>query len=64
MEPSIDQLKSVHDLYATTVQILTQRVQFYAEEFDGVNKLIQFYLEQMKELKAKIGEAPVEDTTK
>lgn len=50
----IDQLKKAHDLYVTTVQILTQRVQFYAEEFEGVKRLIEFHTAVAKDLKEKI----------
>jgi len=38
----IDTLKKTHDYYITMAQILSQRVQFYAEEFDGVKELISF----------------------
>lgn len=50
----IDQLKKAHDLYVTTVQILTQRVQFYAEEFDAVKQLVEFHKALAKDLNEKI----------
>lgn len=52
----LDNLKKVHDFYATTIQILTQRVQFYAEEFDAVKAMLEFYHLQLLEIKKQIAE--------
>lgn len=41
-EDILKQKKIAHDYVATAVQVLTTRVQFYAEEFDGVSQSIQF----------------------
>lgn len=51
---SLVQLKKVHDFYVTQHQILSQRVQFYAEEFDGVKELIDFNRDMAIKLKAII----------
>jgi len=34
--------KSAHDYYATAVQVLTTRVQFYFEEFEGIHQVVGF----------------------
>jgi len=41
-EEILKQKKSAHDYIATAVQVLTTRVQFYAEEFEGMHMTIQF----------------------
>jgi hypothetical protein len=43
LKPSIDQLKKFHDFYVTSAQILSQRIQFYVEEFDTVKELVEFH---------------------
>ena len=50
----LERLKKAHDLYVTTFQILTHRVQFYAEEFDGVKELIDFHKRMAHDLRSKI----------
>lgn len=50
----IDELKKLHDYHATVIQIITQRVQFYVEEFQGVSELVEFYKKMCIELKSKI----------
>jgi len=58
----IDELKKLHDYHATVCQILTQRVQFYVEEFEGVQNLVQFYSKMCAELKIKIEAAEKEQS--
>lgn len=50
----LEQLKLAHDYYVTALQILTQRTQFYAEEFEAVGNLVKFFQTMAKELKSKI----------
>lgn len=38
----LEQLKKAHTYFASAVQILTQRVQFYAEEFQTVSNTVAF----------------------
>lgn len=52
--PDINNLKSVHDIYCTTVQILEQRVKFFVEEFEAVDKMVKFYKLQIEELRKQI----------
>jgi hypothetical protein len=51
---SIEELKKSHDFYVITVQILSQRIQFFAEEFDAIKSLIQFHQAMIKALAKKI----------
>ena len=44
----LDALKRAHDHYATAIQILTQRVQYYHEEFQAVQNMVAFF-EHLKE---------------
>lgn len=39
----LDALKRAHDHYATAIQILTQRVQYYHEEFNAVQQMVAFF---------------------
>lgn len=55
-EVSLDQLKKIHDLYVITVQILTQKCQFFAEEFQSVTELIEFHKSMAKANREKIEE--------
>jgi hypothetical protein len=52
----LNELKKIHDLYATTHHILCTRIQFYAEEFEGVKALLDFYKKLTEDLKLKIEE--------
>ena len=45
---SLEQMKRVHDHYVMTLQILTQKCQFFHEEFQAVNDLITFYRAMVK----------------
>ena len=47
---TVDQLKKTHDFYITVAQILSQRIQFYAEEFTAVTELINFNKDMAKKL--------------
>ncbi len=38
----LKQKKAAHDYIATAIQVLTTRVQFYAEEFEGMHQTISF----------------------
>lgn len=50
----LETMKSSHDYFSTAVQILTTRVQFYAEEFQGVSNTINFLSTLRDTLKADI----------
>lgn len=41
-DQQLDSLKKSHDYYATAIQLLTTRIQYYHEEFQGVANTIQF----------------------
>lgn len=41
-EDVLKQKKAAHDYIASAVQVLTTRVQFYHEEFDGIFQTVQF----------------------
>jgi hypothetical protein len=51
---NLEQLKLAHDYYVTTLQILSQRCQFYAEEFEAVGNLVKFHKGMLEQLKQKI----------
>lgn len=50
----LDTLKSSHDYFASAVQVLSTRVQFYAEEFQGVANTINFLAALRDKVKADI----------
>lgn len=50
----LKQQKAAHDYIATAVQILTTRVQYYAEEFEGTHQTIQFLRNMLAQIKADI----------
>ena len=52
----INELKKAHDYYITVAMILSSRVQFYAEEFQGVTEIIEFNKKMAQDLKVKIEE--------
>jgi archaellum component FlaC len=54
MAANIDELKKVHDYYAATIQILRSRVQFYFEEFEGVQELNMFYSKLIQDIRSDI----------
>jgi hypothetical protein len=41
-EDKLKFLKEAHDLVASAVQVLTTRVQYYHEEFEGMTKVVGF----------------------
>jgi hypothetical protein len=45
---SLESMKRVHDYYVMTLQILTQKCQFFHEEFQGANDLVAFYKAMIK----------------
>jgi hypothetical protein len=51
---NIDELKKVHDYYASTLQILRTRIQFYFEEFAGVQELNAFYSKLLQDIRSDI----------
>lgn len=53
-QSEIQKLKEAHDYYVTTVEILSQRIQFYAEEFDAVKNMIAFFKQMAMDLRLKI----------
>lgn len=52
----LDSLKSSYDYFASAVQVLSTRVQFYAEEFQGVANTINFLSTLRDQVKTKIEE--------
>lgn len=52
--PKIDELKLIHDIYAVTHQILTQKCTFHHEEFDFVKTTIEFYKQQLASVREQI----------
>lgn len=59
--PSKDTLIKSYNHFATSNQILTQRVQFYFEEFDGVKLLVEFNKMMADNLKAQIDKIEAEE---
>jgi hypothetical protein len=59
---NLEQLKKAHDYFATAVQILSTRCQFYHEEFQGIANTVQFLSHLRDDAKNKIEE--VEPPTK
>lgn len=55
-ELAVDQLKTAHDVYVTTAQILSQRIQFFAEEFESITAIVNFHKDMAKKLRVKIEE--------
>lgn len=51
---ALAQKKAAHDYVATAVQVLTTRVQFYAEEFEGIHQSIQFLRNFRDQIKREI----------
>ena len=56
MKPSADELKKLHDIYAVTHQVLTQKATFHHEEFEFIDTMVKFYQEQIKKLREEIQE--------
>lgn len=54
--PNTDNLKLLHDIYAVTHQILTQKCTFHAEEFEFVGKVVEFHKNQMLTIRKQIEE--------
>ena len=52
----LDQLKNAHDYFATCVQLLTTRVQYFHEEFQGASNAIAFITHLRDDAKKKIEE--------
>lgn len=50
----LKQQKAAHDYIATAIQILTTRVQFYVEEFEGTHQSVQFLRNMLAQIKADI----------
>lgn len=53
-EELLRQKKAAHDYVATAVQVLTTRVQFYAEEFEGIHQTVQFLRNFRDQIKKEI----------
>lgn len=53
-DQKLDALKKSHDYYATAIQLLTTRVQYFHEEFQGVANVVQFLTHFRDTLKAEI----------
>lgn len=54
LEKELNELKKAHDLYATAHHILSHRIQFYSEEFKGVEEILEFFKKLAQEIKAKV----------
>lgn len=52
----LDELKATHDIYATIVMTYKQRIQWYVEEFKGVEQIISFCENMTKTIRAQIEE--------
>lgn len=52
----LDVLKQTHDYYVIITQTFKQRVQWYHEEFEGVDNIIKFCQNMAAETKKKIEE--------
>lgn len=50
----LKQKKAAHDYIATAVQILTTRVQFYAEEFEGIHQTVSFLKNMLAQIRTDI----------
>ena len=50
----LKQKKAAHDYIATAVQVLTTRVQFYAEEFEGIHQTVHFLRNFRDQIKKEI----------
>ncbi|WP_413581088.1 hypothetical protein [Bdellovibrio sp. HCB288] len=53
---SLNQKKATHDYLASAIQILTTRVQFFHEEFEGVYTLVNFLRNFKAQVLAEIHE--------
>lgn len=51
---TIDELKRLHDITITTLQVYTQKCQWHHEEFTLVDECVKFYKAQLKEFKKQI----------
>lgn len=56
-------LKTAHDYHSTVCHLLKTRVQFFHEEFQGIQEIVGFYGALRDQLKAKIEqiEPPVKE---
>lgn len=50
----LKQQKAAHDYITTAIQILTTRVQFYVEEFEGTHQSVQFLRNMLAQIRADI----------
>lgn len=53
-EKELSALKNAHDHYANSIQILTQRVQYYPEEFQTVSNTVEFLSTLKNQVKSEI----------
>lgn len=53
-EVDTQKLKKLHDIYAVTHQVLTQKCTFYSEEFEFTLEMINFYKAQIKIIRDEI----------
>jgi len=54
--PTLEDLKLIHDIYAVTHQVLTQKATFHHEEFEFIGKMVEFYKQQIATLRTQIEE--------
>ena len=52
----LEQLKNAHDYFATAVNLITTRTQYYHEEFQAVSNVVQFITVLRDDAKKKIEE--------
>lgn len=53
-QDNLNNLKVAHDYYATAIQTLTTRVQYYHEEFEAANSVVFFLRSLRDQMKAEI----------
>lgn len=58
----LQSLKAAHDHFATAIQVLTTRVQYFHEEFQGISNVVHFLSVLRDDAKKKVEEIepPVE----
>lgn len=50
----LKQKKAAHDFIATGIQVLTTRVQYYHEEFEGIHQTVSFLRNMRDQIKKDI----------
>ena len=53
-QKNLESLKSAHDYYATAIEVLTTRVKWYFEDFEGAHQTIAFLRSCRDQIKTDI----------